>query len=195
MKKKDLHRNRIAWIALGLSVIAIVISIIAICVTCPNKTELGFDYQGVLVSVLSLLVTVLIGWNIYTFIDIKSTRDKIDDISSGATSMVQKNMAVTESSIWMIYHYLLLEKDPLGLEYRFIYHGVACLFHTSQFSDIATCNVVVKGLLECIVNPESITITKNGKHEILKLLSGVKHTDKIEGYLELLNRIALVNVK
>lgn len=188
MKKKE------NW-ALGLSCVAILISLVAICVACPHNQELGFDYQGVLVSVLSLLVTVLIGWNIYTFIDIKSTRDKIDDISSGATSMVQKNMAVTESSIWMIYHYLLLEKDPLGLEYRFIYHGVACLFHTSQYSDIATCNVVVKGLLECIVNPESITITKNGKNEILKLLSGVKHTDKIEGYLELLNRIALVNVK
>ena len=58
------------------------------------------------------------------------------------------------------YHYLLLGKDPLGLEYRFLYHGVACLFHTSQFSDITTCNVVVKGLLECIANPKSITITK-----------------------------------
>ncbi|MFR7465559.1 MAG: hypothetical protein ACLUVG_12985 [Phocaeicola vulgatus] len=90
---------------------------------------------------------------------------------------------------------LAVEEDPLGLEYRFLYHGVACLFHTSQFSDIITCNAVVKGLLECIVNPKSITITKSGKNEILKLLSGVKDTDKIEGYLELLNRIALVNVR
>ena len=110
-------------------------------------------------------------------------------------SWYKKNMAVSENTNWMIYHYLLLEKDPLGLEYRFLYHGVACLFHTSQFSDITTCNAIVKGLLESIVNPNSITITKNGKNEILKLLSNVKHTDKIEGYLELLNRIALVNVR
>jgi hypothetical protein len=181
--------------ALGLSGIAIVISIIAICLSYPHKAGLGFDYQGILVSALSLLVTALIGWNIYTIIDIKSTRDKIDEISTGASSMIQKNMAISESANWMIYHYLLLEKDPLGLEYRFLYHGIACLFHTSQFSDIATCNAVVKGLLECIANPKSITITKNRKNEILKLLSGVKHTDKIEGYLELLNKIALVNVK
>ena len=188
MKKKE------NW-ALGLSGIAVVISIVSICVAHPHKAELGFDYQGVLVGVLSLLVTTLIGWNIYTIIDIKSTRDKIDEISTGASFMVQKNMAVSENTNWMIYHYLPLEKDPLGLEYRFLYHGVACLFHTSQFSDIITCNAVVKGLLECIVNPKSITITKSGKNEILKLLSGVKHTDKIEGYLELLNRIALVNVR
>ena len=187
MKKENL--------ALVLSGIAILISIIAICISCPHKAELGFDYQGVLVGILSLLVTALIGWNIYTIIDIKRTRDKIDEISTGASFMVQKNMAVSESTNWMIYHYLLLEKDPLGLEYRFLYHGVACLFHTSQFSDITTCNAIVKGLLESIVNPNSITITKNGKNEILKLLSNVKHTDKIEGYLELLNRIALVNVR
>lgn len=50
--------------ALGLSGIAVVISIVSICVAYPHKAELGFDYQGVLVGVLSLLVTTLIGWNI-----------------------------------------------------------------------------------------------------------------------------------
>lgn len=58
--------------ALVLSGIAIAISIIALCISCPHKAELGFDYQGVLVGVLSLLVTILIGWNIYTIIDIKT---------------------------------------------------------------------------------------------------------------------------
>ena len=158
MKKES--RNWIAWIALGLSVIAIIVSIIAICIACPHVPELGFDYQGVVVGILALLVTALLGWNIYTLIDMKSIRDDINKISTGALFNIQKNMAVTENSNWMIYHYLLLNKDPLGLEYRFIELGVASLFHTSQFSDIITCNAIVKGLLECITNPKSITITK-----------------------------------
>ena len=187
MKKESL--------ALFFSFMAILISVVSICVACPRNQELGFDYQGVLVGVLSLLVTVLVGWNLYTIIDIKNTKDKIDEISTGASLMIQKGMAVSENTNWMIYHYLLLKEDPLGLEYRFLYHGIACLFHTSQFLDIATCNAIVKGLLECMTNPKSITITKNGKDEILKLLSGVKQSDKIKGYFELLNRIALVNVK
>ena len=95
MKKENL--------ALVLSGIAILISIIAICISCPHKAELGFDYQGVLVGILSLLVTALIGWNIYTIIDIKSTRDKIDEISTGASFMVQKNMAVSESTLSLIH--------------------------------------------------------------------------------------------
>ena len=71
MKKESL--------ALFFSFMAILISVVSICVACPRNQELGFDYQGVLVGVLSLLVTVLVGWNIYTIIDIKNTKDKIDE--------------------------------------------------------------------------------------------------------------------
>lgn len=38
---------------------------IAVCVAAWRSPELSFDYQGVVVGVLSLLVTVLIGWQIY----------------------------------------------------------------------------------------------------------------------------------
>lgn len=64
-----------SW-ALGLSILAIVISIIAISVACPHKAELGFDYQGVIVAILSLLVTVLLGWQIYNAIFIKESLKK-----------------------------------------------------------------------------------------------------------------------
>lgn len=63
--------------ALGLSIVAMTIAIIATCIAAYRTPELGFDYQGVIVGILSLLVTVLIGWNIYTFIDIKGTSQKL----------------------------------------------------------------------------------------------------------------------
>lgn len=68
-------------IALGLSGIAIVISIIAICVVCPHKAELGFDYQGIIVAILSLLVTILLGWQIYNAIYIKESLKKEVEVS------------------------------------------------------------------------------------------------------------------
>lgn len=51
-----------------LSLIAIFISGITICLSHPHTNNLGFDYQGIIVSVLSLLVTILIGWQIYNTI-------------------------------------------------------------------------------------------------------------------------------
>lgn len=35
-----------------------------------NYDNLCFDYMGVIVAVFSILVTILIGWNIYTALDI-----------------------------------------------------------------------------------------------------------------------------
>ena len=77
--------------------------------------------------------------------------------------MVQKNMAVSENTNWMIYHYLLLEKDPLGLEYRFLYHGVAC-FVTWSSSDLSVATVSNTGKVVAVRGGNcTITATAGGK--------------------------------
>lgn len=43
---------------------------------CPK--ELDFDYYGVIVGVLSILITILIGWNISSVIDIKWAKKEIE---------------------------------------------------------------------------------------------------------------------
>jgi hypothetical protein len=122
MKKENL--------ILCLGIIAIAISIVAVCISAYRSPELGFDYQGVLLGILTLLVTVLIGWQIYTFIDFNSKKRDLDALSNEASMNGQRSMSVSEHANWMIYHYLLLEKDPLGLEYRFLNHGYrVCFIH------------------------------------------------------------------
>lgn len=72
-----------------LAIIAIIFSIVALCNTCPrliSEDEPGFDYMGVIVGVLSLLVALLIGWNIYNALDLNK---KISD-------SVKKNKTMRE---------------------------------------------------------------------------------------------------
>ena len=54
-----------------LSIAAIICSVVAICVSLPSAPELGIDYIGVIVGILSLLVTMLIGWQIWNTIAIE----------------------------------------------------------------------------------------------------------------------------
>lgn len=70
-------------LSLALSVTAIAISIIALCRVYPNTSDLEMDYQGIIVGILALLVTVLIGWNIYTLMDFNSARKYVDDMKMG----------------------------------------------------------------------------------------------------------------
>lgn len=56
------------WILFGISVL---MSIASICISILRTEPLTWDGMSALVGVLSLLVTLLLGWQIYTFIDIK----------------------------------------------------------------------------------------------------------------------------
>lgn len=76
-----------------------------------------------------------------------------------------------------------------------MYHGIACLYHTSKIHDIQTCNVLVKAMLECFTNPEDLTINKNMKRDIFMLLKNVEHSGEIKGFYSLYERIALVSVR
>lgn len=60
-----------SYIAVGLSGLALLVSVISLWISAYRPAELGVDYLGITIGALSLLVTLLIGWNIYTAIDVK----------------------------------------------------------------------------------------------------------------------------
>ena len=62
----------------GISVVSFILSIAALCRTYPRyisyeECNLGFDYMGVIVGVLALLVGFLVAWQIYKTIDVDKT--------------------------------------------------------------------------------------------------------------------------
>lgn len=64
-------------ISFGLSVLALIISTITLCINKPSSSELGIDYLGIIVGILALLVTVLIGWQLFSLFNIEKTRNDI----------------------------------------------------------------------------------------------------------------------
>ena len=58
------------------SIISLLLSIIAIVLSVMRCEPIILDWIGIFVGILSLLVTVLIGWNIYNVIDVKKTIEK-----------------------------------------------------------------------------------------------------------------------
>lgn len=64
------------FIGIGISLSC---SIAAICIASPHIPQLGFDYQGVLVGILSALVTILIGWQIWNLISAKDNLKKMSE--------------------------------------------------------------------------------------------------------------------
>ena len=72
-----------------MSIAAIICSVVAICVSLPSAPELGIDYIGVIVGILSLLVTMLIGWQIWNVIAIDKKIDgKVKQTSDSLTESI-----------------------------------------------------------------------------------------------------------
>lgn len=87
-------------IALLLSVVSILIVIMYTYAKFPITEPHKFDYLGIIVGIFSVLITVLIGWNIYALIDLKQSKeyinDKLDDYDHEISGGLYQAMGISK---------------------------------------------------------------------------------------------------
>lgn len=108
------------WIGLYwgkcLSVIAIICSVITICVSLPPAQNLSMDYIGVIVGILSLLVTILIGWQIFNYISFEGRmRQNIDSKITEARKEIEKDYirGLVSTNLLLIPQYINTKNNTL----------------------------------------------------------------------------------
>mgnify|MGYP003288801856 CR=1 FL=1 len=84
--------NTLVWsiVPTAICIVCTIVIIILLCIYFPRHQELDFDYIGIIIGILSVLVTVLIGWNIYTALDLSKRAKKIEDELYTITQDTQK---------------------------------------------------------------------------------------------------------
>ena len=84
------------WVSIMFSLLAIIVSGVAIAVTLP-RMELGIDYMGVIVAVLALLMTLIVGWNIFTALDFKKdVISRIEESRKASKTDLQQHSALNK---------------------------------------------------------------------------------------------------
>lgn len=68
--------NSYGWFILIVNMAFSIINLVAVCVNYPRWEKLSFDYLGVIVGILSILVTILLGWQIFINISMEKKIDK-----------------------------------------------------------------------------------------------------------------------
>ena len=81
-----------------ISTISFLCSVVALCRTFC-RAELQFDYIGVVVAILSILITILIGWNIWNVIDMKTDIDKVKKQFEDFYSSIHKKQEELDKKI------------------------------------------------------------------------------------------------
>lgn len=67
-----------------VSIIAIILSIIAICVSYPRSADSNLDYIGIIVGILGVLVAILIGWQLYNALNLKELVNQTENAKKDA---------------------------------------------------------------------------------------------------------------
>lgn len=147
---------------------------------------------SVLVSVLSVLVILLLGWQIYAMIDIKKTKEEVRIEKEKVLYAAEKANILTMTALSDFYYFQIHQNDPLGIEFKYTYYRVSSILSASRINDIETCNVIVSAILKTLKNPEQVVISKESKDSLIRLYLAVENKGSINGYndmLDLLHRL------
>lgn len=155
-----------------LSIAAIICSVVAICVSLPSTPELGIDYIGVIVGILSLLVTMLIGWQIWNVIAIdKKIRNEVNKVRS---SFVKETEVIKDSS------YIALQK----LQFKTELVNVESYMSNSSFDRVVEN---IRTLLDSAIAINEVEFLREAawviistKERINKILSFPGQRDRID---------------
>ena len=96
-------KYRVASCLVVMSLISCSMSLIALYIAIPQIPNNTYDYNGALVTILSVLVTLLLGWNIYTVVDFNRKVEKAEEKVGEEIEVMKpdgENVCVTVKGIW-----------------------------------------------------------------------------------------------
>lgn len=181
-------------ISITVAIIALVMGISAICIAAYRTPVLSFDYQGVLVGVLSFLVTLLLGWNIYSLIDVGKIKDELMETKAVSSFNAERNNTITCHAVGDFFYRELLGEKPLGDAYHFLYYRVSEIFHASNIGDFKTCEIIIVSLCEIFEEPENVNIKEKLKANIWELITRINQKEHINNYNELVSLVARIGL-
>ena len=88
---RKIYKRFSTWV----SIAAILVSIVAICTSLEAFSLDSYAYIGIIVAILALLVAVLIGWQIYKVIELKSHKEEIRESVELKFKSLRKKRAIT----------------------------------------------------------------------------------------------------
>jgi len=172
-----------------LSFMSIAISIIAIVLVIFEIEPLDFNLFSALITVLSVLVTCLLGWQIFSIINLNELTKEIETSKKQILYLNNNVLAQNSMAFSDFYYHLNFKDDTSRIEYNYLFYRLSSILHSSKNGDIETCNVVVKSLLEH-VNPEHIFLSKDDIGNLFTVIGNIQHKNEIKRMNELIRHLA-----
>lgn len=181
----------VKFIAAILLLMTLFVCMHYLCCTYPHKlTETpDFDYMSVICTFFGVLVTLLVGWNIYNVVDFKNKMEKLEaDQNFIGECLLQSNKNEMSTRAYMLrfmaqcWSANLIENTPDNKFAMMIIASIGSIEVFLQNDNMKTANSVLDNLMEWIGKID-VQLTAKQKRE------AQKHFNKLPKDAEKLNRI------
>lgn len=196
-KKKESPRTA-PWVKVAIIILAVAVVFLTISVCNYYWCHYRFDGNsaGVIISALGILVTFLVGWNIYNFIDFKNKLEKLDEDQNflgecqlKAADSIGKNKAQMLRFVAITWSANVLAHTPNKKLCMMIGAAIGCIDIYTIHNDSKTANEVLNNLLEWINMAKDINLNVTEKRELQKIynamsnISDLNRIDELRIYL------------
>lgn len=159
-----------------LSIIALAVSAAAIILVICRIEPLVWDWMAILVGILSLLVTILLGWQLYQILNINKIEEKLK-------KEVASYKRDTEEALLLMYYGSLDVYKLNGDTFNFINISIHSIGKAMYLGSIGIANNLLKQIITKY--PNGIEMTSFQKSMLSSSLYHVKGWNKLENYREL----------
>lgn len=177
------------YISIAVSAVAFVLSIIALAIILPEKIiggemKLDFDYIGVVIGVLSFLVTVLMGYQIYTVINVKKEMEDVKQIKEDIDSILKVKVdQLTNDNQEELGHATNVLIAMLSRDKRLIVEALFKAYMESKPNQLAK-ELANKSILTILEGCAAITDETSRRASLEELSRNVKYEDVVEFYTD-----------
>lgn len=171
-----MEHNKTNW----LSLLALTMGILNFALICFRCEPIEANWMAILIGILTLLVTVLIGWNIYSVLELKGLVKEVKKIN-------YRTSAHTNEGLADVYIHLLCIED--AKEYKLLQCIIDAIMYHSLIEEFSKCNRIINTFLDLDINWDALNINKNLKVEVRKHLYDIYNTERIELWQDFKNKI------
>ena len=164
-----------------LGLVAIVISVVTWLSFWLRFSPFTWDSFGAMATLLGVIVTFLVGFQIWTVIDnkefkkeVKAEQKEVKDTLQSVVYQELINQFIINFEFSMVYYEIGRNLSPyLKFALQTIQLGLSC-------NQIEKCNLVIKGMLEVIEN-SSVEFTNRQHSMLLDIFYNIKIPDPTSG--------------
>ena len=158
-----------------------------ICAYYRNPFEFrdGVGMVGTIATIISIPVAVLIGWNIYTLIDIHKIRKEFNVLNRELSNRIEMESFNLHHSLSLSYN-VDNESGNNEHKYFFIYHQICMIACNSRMGLYIDCNSII----ENIISIGNFNVTSERIADLFLLIGEIKDGNKIDSYADLLSYLS-----